>query len=92
MTSKLKIALFMLLLFAGLFLFAMAEAPAQMLRWGRPLAVVGIFGYLIYAAVVLLRSSSKAAGTHSTDDQCGVGCGCNSRSNQPKSTQKKGNR
>lgn len=83
MSAKLKIALFLILLFAGLFLFTLAEAPAQVLRWGRPLAVVAIFGYLVYAAWVLLRSSNKVVTPDSTDERCGDDCGCKTNRPQP---------
>lgn len=81
MSTKLKVGLFIILLFAALFIFTLAEAPAQLFRWGRPIVVVAVFGFIIYAAVVLLRNAK------SLDDQPQApcrdeGCECHKQQHQ----------
>ena len=84
MSTKLKIGLFIMLLFAALFLFTLAEAPAQLFRWGRPLVVVAFFGFLIYAALTLLRSSKALDTPPAPKESCDDGCGCHQQ--QPPAT------
>lgn len=91
MNTKLKIATFLLLLFAGLLVFVTVE-HAPRLRLLIPIAGVFMLGYLIYCAWTLLRNS-KALDTDATgtDVRCGDGCGChatNTRPEPPKAAKK----
>lgn len=83
MNTKLKVGIGVLLLFAALFLFVIAEAPAQLLRWGRPIVVVALLGLVIYGAVSVLRNVPTLDRHDPAPDKgCkDEGCGCHS--NQP---------
>jgi len=94
MNAKLKLAVFLLLLFAGLLVFVTVEHSAR-LRPLVPIAGVGLFGYIVYCAVSLLRNSKKLdndAAPAPTEEPCGDGCGChpkqNTRPQTPKAAQK----
>lgn len=84
MSTKLKLGMFLVLLFAGLFLFTLAEAPAQLFRWGRPLVVVAFLGFLIYAAVTLFRNSKALDDQPPRQEPCEPDCGCHQQ--QPPAT------
>lgn len=86
MNTKLKIALALLLLFAGLFVFTMSVAPGSMVRYARPLVVLVILGFIIYGAVTVLRNVPSF---ESKDPTPGEGCedgGCGCRTKQTTTT------